>query len=144
MKAISIFALFLFTAASVQADIYKLVDENGHVTYSNVPMAGAKKIVMEPIQTVPPTKVKEVATVQPTPSNFPKVDGVTQRNRDASRKKILEDELKAEEKLLADAKQALTEGEAERVAQAPVPAPIPEINFSPLLKQPDTSGCFVF
>jgi Domain of unknown function (DUF4124) len=114
MKTHLFFALLLLTAGSAQADIYKLVDENGHVTYSNVPMNGAKKIVMEPIQTVPPTKVKEVATVQPTPGNFPKVDGATQRNRDASRKKILEDELKAEEKLLGDAKQALTEGEAER------------------------------
>lgn len=107
-------ALLIFTASAAHADIYKLVDENGRVTYSNVPMAGAKVIVMEPIPTVPAAKVKEKASAQPTPANFPKVDGATQKQRDDSRKKILDDEMKAEEKLLTEAKQALTEGEAER------------------------------
>jgi Domain of unknown function (DUF4124) len=107
-------SLLLFAASAAHADIYKLVDENGRVTYSNVPMAGAKVIVMEPIQTVPAVKAKEAATVQATPANFPKVDGATQRNRDMSRKKILDDELTAEEKLLADAKKSLSDGEADR------------------------------
>ncbi|MGB8337378.1 MAG: DUF4124 domain-containing protein [Burkholderiales bacterium] len=108
-----VLSMFILAASGAHADIYKLVDENGRVTYSNVPMAGAKVIIMEPIQTVPATKAKEPAA-GPTPANFPKVDNATQRNRDVSRKKILDDELKAEEKLLGDAKQALAEGEAER------------------------------
>jgi hypothetical protein len=114
MKTRLILTLFLLIAGVAQADIYKLVDENGRVTYSNVPMAGAKVIIMEPIQTVPAAKVKEPAASSATPANFPKVDGATQRNRDQSRKKILDDELAAEEKLLGDAKKALAEGEAER------------------------------
>jgi Domain of unknown function (DUF4124) len=114
MKTRLIMPVLLLASAAAQADIYKLVDENGRVTYSNVPMAGAKVIVMEPLPVVPAAKVKEPAASSATPANFPKVDGNTQRNRDNSRKKILDDELKAEEKLLGDAKQALTEGEAER------------------------------
>lgn len=113
MKIRLIPAICMLLAFAAHADIYKLVDENGRVTYSNVPMPGSKVIVMEPIQTVPAAKIKEPAA-GPTPSNFPKVDGATQRNRDNSRKKILDDELKAEEKLLADARLALSEGEAER------------------------------
>jgi hypothetical protein len=113
MKTRLILAMSLLAATAAHADIYKQVDENGRVTYSNVPMPGAKVIVMEPIQTVPAAKTKEAAT-QTAPANFPKVDGATQRNRDASRKKILDDELAAEEKLLGDAKKALSDGEAER------------------------------
>jgi hypothetical protein len=114
MKTRLLLALLVLSATAAQADVYKLVDENGRVTYSNVPMAGAKVIVMEPLQTVPAAKAKEAAATGTTPANFPKVDGATQRNRDASRKKILDDELAAEEKLLGDAKKALSDGEAER------------------------------
>jgi hypothetical protein len=114
MKTRLLLALLTLAATAAHADIYKLVDENGRVTYSNVPMAGAKVIVMDPIQTVPAAKVKEPASSTATPANFPKVDSATQRNRDNSRKKILDDELAAEEKLLGDAKKALAEGEAER------------------------------
>lgn len=113
MKTRLILTLCMLAAGAVHADIYKLVDENGRVTYSNVPMAGAKVIVMEPLPVVPAAKAPAAASAG-TPANFPKVDGATQRNRDNSRKKILDDELKAEEKLLADARLALTEGEAER------------------------------
>ncbi|MBA2689915.1 MAG: DUF4124 domain-containing protein, partial [Burkholderiales bacterium] len=45
----------------------------------------------------------------------PKVDGKTQRNRDEVRKKILQDELKAEEKALVESAAALKEGEATRL-----------------------------
>ena len=91
------------------AEIYKQVDENGRVTYSNQPMKGAKKVDLPEISTVPGQKSQTAS-----PATFPKVDGKTQKDRDDVRKRILEDELKAEEKSLAEAQAALTEGEATR------------------------------
>ena len=92
---------------SAHAEIYKYVDEDGRITYSNVPRKGAKKLDLDPL----PASVKS-KTATPTPSSFPKVDNSTQKKRDESRRKVLEAELEAEEKNLADAKTALKEGEA--------------------------------
>ncbi len=47
----------------------------------------------------------------PSPSDFPRVDNNTQRNRDDTRGKILKDELATEDKLLADARHKLKAGE---------------------------------
>jgi len=92
------FAFFAMNTA--QAEIYKQVDEQGRVTYSNVPMKGATKLNLEPLNTVPATRPK---TSVASPSGFPKVDGDTQKKRDDTRRRILEEELAAEEKMLADA-----------------------------------------
>lgn len=85
---------------AVHAEIYKQVDAQGRVTYSNVPMKGAVKLNLEPLNTVPATRPK---TSVASPPGFPKVDGDTQKKRDDTRRKILEEELAAEEKLLAEA-----------------------------------------
>jgi hypothetical protein len=91
----------------VHADIYKSIDENGHVTYSSTPLKGGKKLILEPLPTmVPPAKVQ-------APADFPKVDNETQRVRDESRRKILQDELDTEQKLLDDATQNLKDGESD-------------------------------
>lgn len=95
---------------SAQAEIYKYVDENGRVTYSNIPKKGARKLDLEPLPTMPGVKPQASS-----PTNFPKVDSSTQKKRDDSRRKILEQELEAEEKQLADAKKALAEGEGTRM-----------------------------
>ncbi len=89
-----------------QADIYKHVDADGHVTYSRVPTKGAKKLNLEPLPTSPPPRARN-----PSPSDFPRVDNNTQRNRDDTRRKILEDELATEDKLLATARYNLKAGE---------------------------------
>jgi hypothetical protein len=68
-----------------QAEIYKTIDANGNVTYSNVKLKGA-------------------------PASFPKVDAGTQNQRDGKRKEILQGELDAEKKALEDAKKAQAEG----------------------------------
>ncbi|MHB0984441.1 MAG: DUF4124 domain-containing protein [Sulfuricella sp.] len=101
----------LILSQAAYADIYKLVDENGRVTYSNVPIKGAKKLNLEPISTIALPKPKPVAT----PQNFPRVDNETQKKRDVSRRDILEQELASEQKLLEEAKKALAEGEAVRL-----------------------------
>jgi len=91
-----------------QAEIYKAVDADGHVTYSSAPIKGGKKIILEPLPTmVPPARARSAAS----PEGFPRVDGETQKGRDDTRRKILQDELSTEEKLLEEAKRSLKEGE---------------------------------
>jgi len=51
-----------------------------------------------------------------TPSSFPRVDRALQRERDNDRRRILENELGNEEKLLAQAKKELAEQESVRRA----------------------------
>lgn len=110
MRTSLFIALGIFAALPVSAEMYKQVDENGRVTYSNLPMKNGKKLDLPDVSTVPGQK-----TSTATPANFPKVDGKTQKDRDDLRKKILEDELQTEEKALAEAQVALKEGEAVRL-----------------------------
>lgn len=102
--------ILMLAGAHVGADIYKKVDEEGRVTYSNVPSKGAQKLNLEPINTVPSSK----PNAQP-PGNFPKVDAETQKGRDSIRRQVLEDELAQEMKQLDEAKKALAEAEATRL-----------------------------
>lgn len=98
------------TACGVaQAQIYKHVDADGRVTYSNIPIKGAEILPIEPPPSSP-AAAKPKAT-QPTPANFPKVDKAEQKQRDDKRRQILEEELAAERKALEEAKQAYAEGE---------------------------------
>lgn len=104
--ALLITATFLTQTAS--AEIYKYVDENGRITYTNVPKRGAKKLDLDPATA---TKSRN----NTGPASFPKVDNQTQKKRDDQRKQILQEELATEEKALADSKVALKEGEAQRL-----------------------------
>lgn len=93
------------------AEIYKVIDENGRVTYTNVPVKGAQKLDIDP----PPTNGASAPsreTRTPTPSSFPRIDKQTQNQRDDTRKKILQEELAAEKQALEDAKKAYEEGAA--------------------------------
>ncbi len=93
-------------ALNAQADIYKRVDEEGHVTYSSTPIKGGKKLHLEPLPTMqPPAKPR---TQQ---QNFPRVDSETQNRRDDTRRKILEDELATEQQALEEAKAKLQEAQ---------------------------------
>ncbi|MDO8291289.1 MAG: DUF4124 domain-containing protein [Gallionella sp.] len=108
MRPQYLFAMMCAWPLLAQADIYKAVDENGHVTYSSTPIKGGKKIILEPLPTmVPPARSRTAASHD----DFPKVDGETQKGRDDKRRKILQDELSTEEKLLEEARQSLGEGE---------------------------------
>jgi hypothetical protein len=102
-----------------QAEIYKSVDAEGHVTYSSTPSRGAKKLGLEPL--VPQSRSSRDSSTQSartrnntSPSDFPRVDSSTQKSRDSTRHKILADELATEEKLLAEARVNLKQGEASR------------------------------
>lgn len=114
--------IFIFTCLTAftlpltsYAAIYKHVDENGQVTYSNVKIKGGKKISIEPADTSFGTQSNSDSESKPrtkstTPKSFPKVDAGTQKNRDNSRKQILQSELDSEKKALEAAKQAHADG----------------------------------
>lgn len=116
---ILILAFIAYTLPAVSnAAIYKYVDENGHVTYSNIKTKGGKRIDLEPADTNFGTKAQEELKARsPTkstePSDFPRVDNNTQRQRDQSRKEILLSELVSERAALANAKRAYEEGAAD-------------------------------
>lgn len=112
MKLRHLLVLVFVWPLAVQAEIYKSVDADGHVTYSSSPMKGGKKVIIDPNTTSTYSAPASRQRGEESSRNFPRVDGATQRNRDDARRRILEEELATEEKLLAEARQNLKEGEA--------------------------------
>ena len=136
---LSILLSALLLPVLVQAEIYKSVDANGNVTYSNVKLNGSKKLNLEPADTSFGTNTgsgsKSGANSETkrapqaktaTPASFPKVDAGTQNQRDGKRKAILQGELDSEKKALEDAKKAYAEGESN-----------PEVFKTPVVTGPD-------
>lgn len=102
---------------AAQAEIYKSVDADGHVTYSSTPIKGGKRIILESSSSSSTSDSSQAPysrhrSESGSPRDFPRVDGAAQRGRDDTRRRILEEELAAEEKLLAEARQNMKEGEA--------------------------------
>lgn len=118
---------FLFTlsllgiANPARADIWECVDSSGNKRFTNVKAeaAGCKPMNLPPVSSVPPPpKPVGKGDAKPpaaTGGNFPKVDAPTQQQRDAERRRILEQELAGEQKLLDQAKKDLAEQEATRL-----------------------------
>lgn len=111
MKKIQFLLIALLSLAfPALADIYKTVDADGHITYSNVPNKGAIKLDIEGVAGTAPSKGERASRAKtPTPANFPRVDNQTQNQRDDKRKQILISELETEQKALIDAKKAYAE-----------------------------------
>lgn len=107
--------VILGTSALAQADtLYKCRDSSGAVLYTNQKGAARKCSVLssdQPITTIPAPRQ---AMRNTTPGDFPRVDGDTQRGRDGDRRKILEQELAAEQLNIDKARKSLAEGEATR------------------------------
>lgn len=103
-------ALFLgLAAAAAQAEMWKCVDAEGNIRYTNVrgETRGCKPLNLDPPNTVPAPRA--ASPVQPKPANFPSVDGETQKQRDAGRRRILEQELALEQQQLEAARKQLAE-----------------------------------
>jgi len=101
--------------AQTPAPVCKYLDAEGNVHYVNVaPERGWKKISCD----IGGETVRSGArSSTPTPAGFPKVDADTQRGRDDVRRKVLNDELATEAKLIADARAEYGDG---------APPPLPE------------------
>lgn len=112
--------LMMMFAASARAEIYECIDGSGNKRFTNVKAeaAGCKPMNLPSVSTVPapkPGTAKPGDTRSATPGSFPKVDPSTQQQRDAGRRKILEQELANEEQLLEQAKKDLAEQESTRL-----------------------------
>ena len=104
----------------VQAQICMFRDAEGNVTYTNVKDAapkGAKKIrCFEPERRSAPAAATTSPTKKARPdSNFPSVDRDTQRERDAERRRVIENELAAERQSLEKARQELAQQKSIRL-----------------------------
>lgn len=102
-----------------QADtLYKCKDEEtGQVLYTNQKGSAKNCIILsrdQPISTFTPPPRAAGAAKAPTPGDFPKVDGDTQKSRDGDRRKILEQELATEQQNLEKSRKDLAEQEAQR------------------------------
>jgi septal ring factor EnvC (AmiA/AmiB activator) len=107
--------------AQAQTTVYKCV-ENGRVLYTDTAsQPNCKAIDTQGAISAPPRApapaMRQGAARAPAaaaPGNFPRVDNATQRARDDDRRAILQDELRSEEKKLAELKQVFNNGEPER------------------------------
>jgi len=109
------FLLLLCTilAAPAQADIYKYVDENGQVTFTDVYRKGAKRIELPgtPAQLSTADKTPKRASYNPSPADFPRIDAGTQKRRDDIRRQVLQDEINGERRNADEARRQLALGE---------------------------------
>jgi hypothetical protein len=96
-------------AVAISEGLFKCSTATGGDAFFNVPGV---------VGTPPPSTngARKPSDKTTTPTGFPRVDAETQKGRDDLRKKVLSDELAAEEKSLADARMAYENG-------APVPLP---------------------
>ena len=95
------------------ANMWKCVDPDGNTRYTNVQSdaKGCIALVLDPVNTVPAPKVQQK---KQKPANFPSVGTETQKQRDAGRRKILEQELAQEQQQLELAKKNLAEQQSTR------------------------------
>ncbi|HEX6792630.1 MAG TPA: DUF4124 domain-containing protein [Casimicrobiaceae bacterium] len=91
---------------AISDELYKCPTASGTEAYFNVPGRSGG-----------PRGATSVARSSTTPSAFPRVDAETQKSRDEKRRKVLDDELANEQKLLAEAREAYDNG-------APPPLPV--------------------
>jgi len=98
-------------AAPAHATICKYIDADGNIVYSNVAQGKElRKLSCEIVDDGPRRAPGAGKSSSPTPANFPRVDRETQKSRDEMRRKVLDDELASEEKLLGDARSAYGNG----------------------------------
>jgi hypothetical protein len=124
-------ALLPVTGAVAQSVVYRCVDKEGRVLYTDTNGGNCKVVdsIISGAISAPPASSRAPASgmrqgagrsasssAAPTasPANFPRVDNATQRARDDDRREILNEELRAEEKKLADLKRDFNNGEPER------------------------------
>lgn len=125
-SVLAVFALALpFVASADHHILYECVDQDGAKQFTNITpknKSACKVLHVAPLNTVPaqpasPALPKAAAKAAPAPSpaNFPRVDRETQQTRDNQRRRILEQELTNEQKLLEQAKKDLAEQESVRL-----------------------------
>ncbi|MDQ9170342.1 DUF4124 domain-containing protein [Oxalobacteraceae bacterium R-40] len=111
----------LSASVYAQSEVYVCTNEQGFKEYKNTGLTkGCKRVDLQGVTMIPsPYKkaVAQTAAAKPsiaTPPEFPKIDSTTQKARDNDRLQILTEEMKTEEKKLAELKKEFNNGEPER------------------------------
>lgn len=131
--AFTLIAAMAHPSAHADSTVYKCVDKNGRVEFTDINKSGCKALDLPGYIPAPPQAARPNPAPSPavtmrqgaprpaaaspsaaSPSGFPRVDTSTQRARDDDRREILNEELRAEEKKLADLKRDFNNGEPER------------------------------
>lgn len=114
MRLLTLALLLALGASAVRAEIYECVDQGGNKRFTNIKSEakGCKAMNIAPPNTVAPPRPQ---TKGAAPANFPSVDAQTQKQRDGDRRRILEQELAREQKLLDQARQELAEQKSIRL-----------------------------
>jgi hypothetical protein len=109
--------LLALPAPRAAADIWECVDESGNKRFTNVKAEakGCKLLNISAPNTVSAPAGKPQAKTAARPPDFPRVDNNTQKQRDNDRRKILDQELANEQKLLEQARKELAEQESQRL-----------------------------
>jgi hypothetical protein len=108
-------------AALANSDIFVCQGADGRKTYQNTGAGkGCTRLDIQPSLSVPAPRqqtTRASTDVRPiSPASFPRVDSQTQRARDGDRRRILEDELGAEEAKLQALRTEYRNGAPERLA----------------------------
>ncbi len=116
--------LALHNGAQAQGAVYKCVDDQGRVEFTDTSRKGCKALDLPGYAPpAPPRASAPIPAVRPpsgspapvaSPASFPRVDTAQQRARDDDRREILNDELRIEQKKLADLRRDFNGGEPER------------------------------
>jgi Domain of unknown function (DUF4124) len=98
------------------AEIYKYIDENGQVTFTDMPRKGVKANQVYNMPAGPSrlgtegSKSSIKKNVSYRPADFPRIDPATQRKRDDIRHQVLEEELSNERQNLEESQRQLSLG----------------------------------
>ena len=104
-KLLFLIALAFFSCPT-QAGIYKHIDDQGNVTYSNIPSHNAKQLNLPPIVVVPPVDSGEIE------------DRITKRRESMKleeQKEKLQSKISEEEKRLNEVKNEYKDGNPDRL-----------------------------
>jgi hypothetical protein len=108
--------------AAPMDSIYLCVDSDGNKTYQNQSDGSSCHRVDGIVSTIPASEFSgrgaraSLAHNWISPASFPRVDAGTQRLRDGDRRRILEEELRAEQERLAQLRSQFNRGQPERLA----------------------------
>lgn len=111
MKTITFLILLIFMLpigfpqAMAGSEIYKYVDKDGNITFTNRRAPNAEKISIASFS----RNTKSSQSKPGSDLKLPRVNDTTQKNRDAMRREILQKELIAEEKLFSETRHFLDE-----------------------------------
>lgn len=124
VSTIALVGLALHNGAQAQGAVYKCVDDQGRVEFTDTSRKGCKALDLPGYAPPPPPRasapIPAVRSMSPgpaaavTPASFPRVDTAQQRARDDDRREILNDELRIEQKKLSDLRRDFNNGEPER------------------------------